>query len=537
MCFKIELNNPPIFITNSNQANQIVISNPIIIKELDKGAKLQKAIQVLELMDYSRFFVLFLSSLGLSGNELFLECLRTGHQNLALILLKKGLLNLQYHEGRKLLIHACRYGSPEMIQAMLQKKIPLKRLGTPLLKVIMERKDGLEGSVVQHLVQAGFNLEERGKEKNTYFLQAVKNNDVELAALLAASGADIDAMDENGLTALAHVVDQDMLNQGMLQLLMSHHADIHKGDVNAGSALRRVCDKERPERIALLLNGSLERAEKYLKAMKERILLAHVNSIEGDFESNYSRDSGEFVIKALKSMPAELRLLPSDHTQLVTAFEQVFQRCDPARIVSSVQNRKLTFMLGGYKGHVTYLVFVNGYMAICNRTSDFSITAYKIDPQLFTRGISEQINAYAHKTEEEATEFFYGILPSLLSVQISPDQDAVCEKLKRLSPMKSKAGTCTYISAKTALRAAAAMMKINENQAEIPFKDLRKARLFAKNFSSHARFVAIDDFVGAGSDPEWDDALCRIGTRKALKHANYYLLGEEYQKTLKHIRF
>lgn len=357
------------------------------------------------------------------------------------------------------------------------------------------------------------------KDLSASLFDAVQAGDRENAKLLLEQGANVNIADDRGMTPLYCALKSETYDHKMLELLMKYCPNIHgSGEKYAFSPLGLAYKSKSIDAISSLLRISREEAIQYLREVPKKKMLSHVNGIHGSFSGYYWNICAQFIVETLESMPAEMSssLSAKEKEKLTQTFKNMLTK--DGNEVESIQKGDLHFLAVGYVGHTIYLAFYKGYMVICNRAYKQTVTAYKIEPQLFTTEIYNRIFDISNsKRSKETLKFYYRELPALLA----GSQDEVCEQLELLAPKKQKGGVCAYASGKVAVRVGAAMLKIDEELVTPTLfsDDRRAAHQFAKNFSTHARFKALDEHYASDRYPWFDYDLVDLSHEKAFKHS------------------
>lgn len=145
----------------------------------------------------------------------------------------------------------------------------LGRLTLPLMLATERRHHAL----IPHFLQAGHDLEVTdGYDKHTPFLRAVSRRDLVTSKALAGLGANIEARDRNGETALS-LLSKDTSGGEMLQWLVDDGANLETKDRFGKSALRLALETNSEEAIRILIEAG---ADKESKDGESRSLLSNL---------------------------------------------------------------------------------------------------------------------------------------------------------------------------------------------------------------------------------------------------------------------
>ena len=112
------------------------------------------------------------------------------------------------------------------------------------------RKENLE-DVSEFYKDAKLKHEHEEIKKRYSWIQAAKENDLYIANLLTVAGADINAKDQYGQTALMYAVSQN-LEKGV-PLLLKAGADVNLKNARDETVLMRAAFKDMPEMLSLLI--------------------------------------------------------------------------------------------------------------------------------------------------------------------------------------------------------------------------------------------------------------------------------------------
>lgn len=189
----------------------------------------------------------------------------------------------------------------------------------------------------------------------------------------------------------------------------------------------------------------------------------------------------QFIAEALETFQ------PSAHTEQFQSMAAAFTRAvnqeeGVAERVKAIQDGELTFFTSGWENHEITLVFVDGYMAICNRGQGSvgysNIEVFKIDPRQMTEELLLEIFNHKFAPMKEGADFVYHKLPE----KLGGTKDDLCRSFISIANKVQKAGYCSFASPVAALRFALGMLHLKEGtRAEA----LERARLQSKEVSKH----------------------------------------------------
>lgn len=266
------------------------------------------------------------------------------------------------------------------------------------------------------------------------------------------------------------------------------------------------------------------------KKLRKKFFAGHVNSLPNSknysYESSKSGAMGKQMVKALESLPEEMsaHISCNDKEALTKAFQSIF-----SANAGDIAEGKLVMLPLGFKGHTIYLVFCNGYLAICNSGTGAeepffrkaqTVKAFKINLELLTPAICMEMLEAGIKSPRKALAFYQETLPTLLSSENKPIKDEVCKQLESLSAKKQKIGNCSFAQAKLGARVGLAMLQIKKDEngiSHIAKEDVKKAKAFSKDLSSHIRLKSLDGYLSKYEDGEYDASFVDTIYRKIKK--------------------
>lgn len=109
--------------------------------------------------------------------------------------------------------------------------------------------------LVQAMLTHGANTNEKDADGNTPVIKAAMTRNREAIDLLMAHGANINAQNRRGWTALQYVMDMDT-DIRLVQQLLAYGADPKLANINGQNALTLAQSQERPDIVALLRKGA-----------------------------------------------------------------------------------------------------------------------------------------------------------------------------------------------------------------------------------------------------------------------------------------
>lgn len=181
-----------------------------------------------------------------------------------------------------------------------------------------------------------------------------------------------------------------------------------------------------------------------------------------------------------------------------------------------VRSKQLCFLQTGWDEHAICLCFFNGYMAIGNKgggATDFTtLKVYKIDPDLMTEQIVNEINHLTDDSKEKALKYLYETLPNKLSPTGVKQEDPLCDLFKNTQPMYAPVGNCTLSSIQATLPFAWAMLTDPQPTEEL----VQKAELETLLFQNWAAIRYADLILPNNKfdDPEF---LAQVSRAKKIK--------------------
>lgn len=471
---------------------------------------------------------------------LIANALQDGNEEKALRLLNQNVLDLKTC-GYQLLSIACKTGCINIVQYLLERtdlNAAYEGIMPPLQAAICA-PEGKSIIIVRLLLEKGVKVNVRNDLGETSLMHLVSMTSarletLEILQMLLDVGADINNVNQEKKSCLdladdaefieffiARGINKDLIFKALINAikekkidkvsLLAKHVNIYEFKGEKRSPYQLALDHNDPAIIAALLNISKEKAKSIISEYRKNFFVGHVNSVDHlesyNYETSHAASMMAKLTKALETLPKELstHISVKDKETLIQAYKE------PEFDLEEIQKGKLSIRPIGFKEHTMYLVFCNGYMAICNRgagapqTRSFfsglhteSIKAFKIDLNLLTDDILDHLTALSHKDSKQAIKYYYETLPKLLSPGNKPVRDQVCKQLESISPKAQKIGNCSFTQAKLGARVASAMLKIEKDDkgvAHLSAKDVKESKAFSKDLSSHIRLAALDSYL------------------------------------------
>lgn len=486
-------------------------------------------------------------------SPLIICALHSNRDKDALALLQTNLADLKVW-GAQILIDACRNGDMEIIRYLSDHGVNFRgEQSASFFGAALEAPAGRRKEVIQLLMEKGADVKAVDDEGNTLFMQCALKcipsaETLEIMELLFTAGVDIHGINfankssldvahhpefihffmEHGVTKKAIVealVNAIMEGKSEKIALLAKGVNVYEksGDL---SPYQRALKTKNPKIVATLLQISEQEAGKKIAKYRKEFYLGHVNSIEHSEHFNYEgsnpKQMAEKIAKALQTLPEELssHISQKDKEILVKAY-QAAPECN----LETIQKGDLAIMPLGFKDHTIYLIFCNGYLTICNRgwgapSRDETVKAFKIDLNLLTDEILDALSDLPKGDRDKSCKYYYETLPWLLSPTGKALSDAICTQLESLSPDFQKSGNCAFAQAKLGARVALAMTKIQKDEqggATLKKGDLKEAKAFSKDLSSHIRLSALNGYLKKHEAGDFNESLVKIAYKKVRR--------------------
>ncbi|NGX59942.1 MAG: Phosphocholine transferase AnkX [Chlamydiae bacterium] len=361
-------------------------------------------------------------------------------------------VNARDQHGQTPLHLAADKGQMNVIEFLLKKSADINAETingeTPLHYAVIANRD----EVVEFLIEQGAEV------KQTLLHEAAQFSSKNIVELLLNNGAEVLAQDHEGNTPL-HLAILFSKN-GVIQCLLGRGADVdaknNDGETPLAVVLNHInlkdfiipyCSSLR-ELIARQKAEITENEHKKLFALKSFILIkefSHFLELEGKItldgeqitleglpRNGWFFDSlADFLMLFVKSEDGKhLQLSPKNQKIMEEALRNAHSHLTDDEVAQRISNRQLTLIEAGWTDHAICLGFFGNYLAICNGGPGpySTIQLYKINPKLLTAEMIKQIKK--NRNQEMGLEFFYRILPSMLSDTKTIDRDLICESFQ-----------------------------------------------------------------------------------------------------------
>ena len=373
-------------------------------------------------------------------------------------------------------------------------------------------------------------------EKKRLIFKAIQVGCSHQIRWLILQGCNPNEVDEDEKTALHRAAAQKALSA--LETLSSlHSVNINQPDKEGNTPLHigyqhmDGIDLNREAIVSCLLKNGANPQRKndrgYLpkemisathsKNREIEFILGHVNSIPDDephiFEGSTFHTMCRSLAKALESTLIDKQEERDLFASLALAFRKT-SRCsseaNPLFITPSlekdIQKGSLVILPLIIRdecpiGHVFYLVFTQGYYAICNRGDKLPPTKktteiFSIDSSRFKQ---QDLLPFwdASSPPSHQMNYLYYTLPKLLS---GKKLDLEPEVHDTLSLPLQKVGNCTYANAKAALRVSLFFHFLKTLESE---QAAKQATSFSKRISTHCRLFYLDQYCKERVDRDW----------------------------------
>ena len=164
-------------------------------------------------------------------------------------------VNIKSKENRTALMIACLNGNIDAINVLLNAKADTNIFdsnGNTWLHWAIFGDCSKE--VLQAIINRGANVNATGKDNPTALMGACQRGNIDAIDILLHAGADPNFVAADGRTLLHHAVEGDHSKE-VLQVLISHRADVNASSKNCGTALMLACFKSNIDAINVLLSA------------------------------------------------------------------------------------------------------------------------------------------------------------------------------------------------------------------------------------------------------------------------------------------
>ncbi|MDX1917018.1 MAG: ankyrin repeat domain-containing protein [Rickettsiaceae bacterium] len=245
----------------------------------DRGHKLNEGNTALDMINLLLQSGAEVNAADNEGNTAFMYAVSRNNTKMIELLLQSGAeVNASNHNGRTALIEAASHGHTEITALLLGRGAEVNDADNEGKTALMEAVSYWHSEITELLLKSGAEVNAADNEGKTALMKAVSEGHTELAKLLLESGADVNAAARNGKTALMEAaaskeraamwnhfkpIGYNKLNEGntaldMINLLLESGADVNAADSNGKTALMEAVSQGRTEVARLLLEKGAE---------------------------------------------------------------------------------------------------------------------------------------------------------------------------------------------------------------------------------------------------------------------------------------
>jgi ankyrin repeat protein len=193
------------------------------------------------------------------------------------LLLDAGGLDLEDDQAYQGVFEAMAEGSSVELARHLASRIEIPEIlpdGDPLICTAVLR---MGGDLVKFLLERGHGLTHADHDGYLPLHFAVKAGNLEATRVMLDAGADIDAKDREGTTALIHVALEPELGMDLADLLLARGAQVDVADEHGWTALFYAVDNDDPPMVKRLLKAGADKNREDSKGMTPLLLARKAN--------------------------------------------------------------------------------------------------------------------------------------------------------------------------------------------------------------------------------------------------------------------
>lgn len=342
--------------------------------------------------------------------------------------------------------------------------------------------------IAQALIEGGARVN-ASKDSKTPLMFAVYLNRPDMVCMLLAKDAQVDFVNEDGVTALLIAIKEG--NPAMVEQLLNAGADVNIGNhTSNGTPLLCAIVYKRHEVIQILLDAKADVHAyddsgyapihwAYAQRYTDIVALLSQHGAMWNLPTGYEVSEMRFlaaswgiggktcingkIVARDGASGRKPELLGIGHA-LQTAIPDIARAFlgsvfHPAEHLDAIQNGELVVIETGWSGHVIILILFRGYLAICNRGQGRGTRVYKIDLSRMTRELLTDINDMASETDViVARDFFYKKLPK----ELNASRDQICCTLNhpQWHQQSQQYGFCSFNSSEAALFISLALQTV-----------------------------------------------------------------------------
>ncbi len=186
-------------------------------------------------------------------NVYFMDACKNGNKGVAIALLKKGGINVNYRDddGNSPIFYASMKGAKELVKLLLEKEADVSLANNTDKYPIHAAAQGGNREIMEMLIENGADVNEADKSSMVPLTYAILAKKTEAAKYLILKGADLRIKDQDGKSPINYIE-----TVGMLGLIEFYPADIINEADNVGNRpIHRCCINNQSEILKEILKS------------------------------------------------------------------------------------------------------------------------------------------------------------------------------------------------------------------------------------------------------------------------------------------